>query len=115
MSHMVDLQNDFLRNAAQLILWAQDQGYQLTGGELHRPDWVAEINAKQGRGSKNSLHIVRLAIDLMLFKDGEYLTTTERYRPLGEYWKSLHPDNKWGGNFTRADGNHFSRGFEGRA
>lgn len=115
MSHLVDLQDSFLGDVAKLITWIRANGYQATGGELHRPPAMAELYAKQGKGSKNSLHIDRLAIDLMLFKNGEYLTTTEHYRHAGDYWKSLHPDNKWGGDFQRKDGNHFSRGYQGRA
>jgi hypothetical protein len=115
MSHLVDLQDSFLGDVAKLITWIRSNGYQVTGGELHRPPAMAEIYASQGKGSRNSLHVDRLAIDLMLFKDGEYLTSTEHYRPAGEYWKTLNADNKWGGDFQRKDGNHFSRGYQGRA
>lgn len=116
MIKMVNMQNDFLRNVAQLIFWLQTQGYQVTGGELHRPEWVAKIYAEQGKGSKTSMHISRLAIDLMLFRDGEYLTDSADYKPAGEYWKSLDKANCWGGDFHQPDGNHFSRSIgDGRA
>ncbi len=85
------------------------QGYEVTLGEAHRPEWVAAEYAKQGKGSTKSLHIYRLAIDLMLFKDGKYLDKTEDHEPVGVYWKSLHPDNRWGGDIKRLpDGNHYS-------
>jgi len=48
----------------------------------------------------------RLAIDLNLFKDGEYLTDTEDHRFLGEFWESL--GGTWGGRWD--DGNHYSWG-----
>ena len=56
-----------------------------------------------------SYHYEHLALDLPLFDaDGVYLTETEDYRFLGEYWESLDPECTWGGRFD--DGNHFSYG-----
>ncbi|ELR1854532.1 M15 family metallopeptidase, partial [Escherichia coli O22:H8] len=63
-------------------------------------------NAKTGKGIRNSLHTLRLAVDFNLFINGEYQTDTDAYRPLGEYWESI--GGTWGGRFSRADGNHFS-------
>jgi len=57
---------------------------------------------------KNSRHYDRLAADILIDKDGVYLTETEDYRFAGEYWKSLHPKCTWGGDFFKKDGNHFS-------
>jgi hypothetical protein len=104
----VDQQNIFAGNVARLILWTQDQGYQVTLGEAHRPPITAEAYAAQGIGIKNSLHCDRLAIDLMLFENGEYLTDTKDYARVGNAWMALHEDNRWGGTFKRQDGNHFS-------
>ena len=50
-------------------------------------------------------------MDFNLFKDGKYLTATEDYTQLGEYWESL--GGCWGGRFSSADGNHFSLEHEG--
>lgn len=58
--------------------------------------------------SPKSYHYFRLAADLNLFRDGEYLTHTEDHRPLGERWIEL--GGTWGGNFKRPDGNHYSWG-----
>lgn len=103
-----DRQSIFARNVAHLIAWCFSNGYEVTLGEAYRPQVTAEAYAKQGSGIKNSLHCERLAIDLMLFKDGKYLTVTEDYRRAGEAWKALDEMNRWGGDFKRADGNHFS-------
>lgn len=54
-----------------------------------------------------SLHGIGLAQDLILYKDGVWQNQSEQYRPLGDYWKSLHLFCHWGGDFP-GDGNHFS-------
>lgn len=91
-------QRKFTLMVSDLINWAYNNGYELTFGDA----W-----AKTGH-SENSFHYKRLAVDLNLFKDGQYLTTTEAHKPLGIYWKSL--GGTWGGDFKRKDGNHYSYG-----
>ncbi len=90
-------QRQFTKMIGQLILFAYDHGYELTFGHALRcPDCPT--------GKANSLHKSRLAVDLNLFKDGRYLSSTEDHRELGEYWESL--GGTWGGRFQ--DGNHYS-------
>ena len=68
--------------------------------------------------SPNSYHPRRLAVDLLLDKDGEWLKETIDYLPLGVWWEKL--GGVWGGNFyggdvgtiTSGDGNHFQFGEE---
>ncbi|HCB9690644.1 TPA: M15 family metallopeptidase [Escherichia coli] len=91
---------------ADLIHWAQEHGYRLTFGEAYRTPEQTALNAKSGKGIRNSLHTLRLAVDFNLFINGEYQADTDAYRPLGEYWESI--GGTWGGRFSRADGNHFS-------
>jgi hypothetical protein len=106
MANLSIAQRKFSRYLAQLILWAYDNGYEITMGEVYRTKEQAELNAKLKRGIVNSLHRFCLAADLNLFKNGMYLTQSEEYRELGEYWKSLDPACNWGGEWN--DGNHFS-------
>ena len=108
-------QSLFVKLQAKFIEHAYAQGYELTEGEARRPRWVAEEYARRGKGIKTSNHCLRLAKDWNLFKDGEYLTKTEDHRQLGEYWKNLHPLCRWGGDFQRRDGNHYSMEHGGRA
>jgi hypothetical protein len=105
----------FTRLIGKLIEYAYAQGYELTFGDAYRSPEQAKLNAAAGKGIVNSLHCERLAIDLNLFINGEYKTQTEDYRKLGEYWEALGADCRWGGRFSRPDGNHFSITHGGRA
>jgi len=103
-----DKQKIFALNVSKLISYIFNKGYSCTLGEAWRSPEQAEIYAKEGKGIVNSLHCKRLAIDLNLFaKEGEYLTDSCQYKWIGDVWKTLHPDNRWGGDFPNADGNHF--------
>lgn len=96
-------QSKFTLMVSRLIAFAYNEGYELTLGDCYRDD-------RCKYGSKNSLHKLRLAIDLNLFKDGKYLTSTEDHLFLGEYWESL--GGSWGGRFN--DGNHYSLEHNGK-
>ena len=106
-------QRRFTELVGRFILWCYDNGYELTFGECYRTPEQAALNAASGKGIANSLHTKRLAIDLNLFVNGEYRTETEAYKQVGEYWKALDPEARWGGDFSRPDGNHFSLEHEG--
>ena len=108
-------QSLFVQLVAVLVSEANRLGYELTFGEAYRSAEEALRLAKLGKGIANSLHSLRLAIDLHAFKDGRFLSDTEDYRELGEAWEGLDPMCRWGGRFKRADGNHFSLEHEGRA
>lgn len=134
-------QEKFTRCLALLILEAFRLGYTARLGEAGRSDEQAEINAIGGIGrerlaslvrpifpfladcilnnGKNSgirfsVHQLGLAADVKLFKGGVYLTLSDDYRALGEFWEKLDPDCRWGGRFLdklgrpAPDGNHFS-------
>jgi len=87
-------QSLFALLVALLIQRAYELGYEITFGDA----WAHD-------GHKDhSLHYIRLAIDLNLFKDGKYLDHSDYHQELGEYWESL--GGSWGGRF--GDGNHYS-------
>ena len=108
-------QSAFVLMVARLIEMADRCGYALTFGEAWRSPEEAARLAKAGLGIAKSLHTQRLAVDLNLFIDGKYQTTTEAYRPLGEWWEAQSTSEitcAWGGRF--GDGNHFSVEHGGR-
>lgn len=104
-------QRHMTRLIADLIVFAYDNGYELTMGDAYRDPRVhGAVGQKASYSSANSLHKERLAIDFNLFKNGKYLTQTEDHRLLGEYWESI--GGTWGGRFQ--DGNHYSLEHDGR-
>ncbi len=113
-------QRKFMQLVGLLINWAITHGYELAGGELKRSAEQQVLHIKSGATrTKHSFHQDCLAIDLSLFRDNIYLSYTQDYLPLGEYWESLHPDCVWGGRFGDRpdtaevegwDGNHFQFG-----
>jgi hypothetical protein len=87
------------------------RGYKITLGEAFRPLGVAAIYAAQGEGIKNSLHTMRLAIDLNIFLGGQYLQSENELAIPGALWESYSTELvecSWGGRFTPPDTDHFS-------
>lgn len=100
-------QSEFALAVSNLLQWAYENGYEVTLGDAYRDPRVhGEYGSEGGYGRQESCHKIRLAIDLNLFKDGKYLSSTEDHKPLGEFWETLHEDASWGGDFN--DGNHYS-------
>lgn len=131
---MTDQQWEFLKDFGRLIMYAIANGYKLTEAEGKRTDEQAWLNALPaetkieahtkdgqiipypgmvgGAGIQRSLHKTGLAVDVnLILPNGTLAESVEDYRPLGEYWKSLNPLNRWGGDFIhpRPDGDHFER------
>jgi len=99
----------FSRLKVLLYLKAFDLGYDIRGGDSFRDPRVhGEFGEKAGYGHRNSCHKLKLAEDLNLFKDGAFLQETEDHRELGEWWEKQNELCRWGGRFSRPDGNHYS-------
>ena len=108
---LLQKQQHFSLMVAKLILWADQNGYGVTFGDAYRDPRVhGKVGEKKSYSAASSLHKQRLAVDFNLFRNGQYLTSTEDHRPLGEYWESL--GGSWGGRFN--DGNHYSLEHQGR-
>lgn len=108
---LVDEQAAFLQDFARLIVHANSLGWKVTAGELHRTPEQQAIYVKTGRSkTMDSQHGRRLAGDLNFFKNGKLVYDVEELRPLGEFWESLNPKNKWGGFWKSfKDVPHFER------
>lgn len=112
-----ELQRKFSRCVGLLILQAYEMGYEVSLGDAYRdPRVFGMVGVRNGYGRANSNHKRRLAIDLNLFKNGEYLDMTEDHRELGEWWEELGVRESlplsWGGRFN--DGNHYSCEYRGQ-
>jgi hypothetical protein len=102
-------QRAFLPKLAQLIQYAYENGYELTLGDAYRdPRLHGAIGEKLGYGHAKSCHKLRLAIDLNIFKGGNYLTDGSGHDELHTFWDSLG-----GAPRLEADMNHYSIGHEG--
>ena len=116
-------QSEFLKNVAKMILWAFDNGMELTAGEMLRTNdqqllyfegytlykagsSVHLCKASRKTKTMASKHLDKLAVDLNLFIDGELKTDKESYRKISEYWKGLNPANDCG-YFWDWDFSHF--------
>ena len=110
---LLEHQQLFARLVASLLGKVSELGLEVTLGEAYRPNETAELYALQGKGSSQSVHPLRLAIDLHLFRDGEFLTRSEDHAVLGHWWEQQHLFCRWGGRF--GDGNHYSLMWKGRA
>jgi len=104
-------QRRFAKLVPRLIDKAHELGFEVTLGDAYRDPRVhGAMGVKLGYGRANSCHKARLAIDLNLWKFGEYIDTTEAHEPLGLWWESQ--GGSWGGRFS--DGNHYSFEHEGK-
>lgn len=103
----------FARLLAKLLDHAHELGFEVTMGEVWRSTATARVMHDQGRGIANSLHTERLAVDINLFRDGQYVTDGDAHQALGEWWEKQHELCRWGGRFR--DGNHYSITHGGRA
>lgn len=113
-----DHQFEFLKDILLLINYAVGLGFKVTAEEFTRTKAQQRIYVASGRSKTMwSNHLRKLAGDLNFFfiingkevwinglSGGEAVKILE---PLGKYWESLHPLNRWGGNFdldwTRKD------------
>lgn len=110
------LQEEFAIAFANLIVEAYKRGYRVRLGDTFRDPRVFGHMGEKNEGAygrKNSLHKLKLAGDLNLFKDGEFLEETDDHQELGEWWELTYAEfgASWGGRFN--DGNHYSFKYRG--
>lgn len=106
-----DQQRKFAELVGKLLTHIYASGYEVTLDWAYRPPEIAAYYATQGIGIRSSLHGLKLAVDLNLFRDGLWLRSTDDHKPIGEWWELQHPLCCWGGRF--GDGNHYSMTYGG--
>lgn len=104
-----EYQRIFTKNIGCLIECAYNNDIELTFGDAYRPVELQEIYFAKGlTKTMNSKHLKRLAVDFNFFINGKLTYDKHQLAVLGEYWESLHPKNRWGGNFKSfTDTPHF--------
>jgi hypothetical protein len=109
---LVPEQHTFLQHAAQLIMFAGEQGFYVTGGELYRTKEQQQIYLDTGKSkTMNSKHLTRLAIDLnFITKEGQLVYDVSKLKDIGHFWESLSSKNSAGMFWeTFKDVPHFER------
>ena len=104
-------QQIFSQNIALLILRANGMGINLTFGEAYRTKYQQAEYLRTGKTkTMNSNHLKRLAVDFNFFIGGQLTYNKAALQELGDYWESIDPLNRWGGNFKSfTDTPHFER------
>ena len=103
-------QRHLVRMLARLIDYAHELGFEISLGDAYRDPRVhGDFGVRASYSAARSQHKRRLAIDLNLFRIGQYLTRTEDHADLGAFWESM--GGTWGGRWN--DGNHYSLEHEG--
>lgn len=107
----VKQQQDFMLDVAYLIRYCSINSIGVTGGELYRSKEQQKIHFKRGLSTvKRSHHQDRKAIDLNFFFNGKLSYKKKDIQHIADYWKSMNPNNYWGGDFkTLHDPVHFGR------
>jgi len=100
-------QERFARDLVKLLSKAHIMGYETRIGEVERTIAQQQLYVQQKRSTTmNSMHLKKCAADIHFTKDGSLCYPQE----LGNFWESLDPLNKWGGNWkTFKDKPHFER------
>lgn len=105
-------QQRFARMLPRLLDKAHELGFEVTLGDAYRdPRAFGPLGTRGVYGKARSAHKLRLAVDLNLFRNGEFLQDSASHAPLGEWWESQ--GGVWGGRFE--DGNHYSLEHDGVA
>lgn len=113
---LIQEQAAFLLDIRKLLDHADKKGFIATGGELERRPETQKMLVDSGaESSMDSMHLRRCAMELYFFVEDDevgfkLLQTLSELKPVGEYWESLDPRNRWittpGSNLARA---HFER------
>jgi hypothetical protein len=103
-------QHYFTVDLAKAILYAKSMGLIICLREVKRTKQQAEWNAQNGVGSATSPHLDSRAADFYIYDiNGKPLEDKAIYAKVGNYFKSLNPKNRWGGDDWCVDQNGHPR------
>lgn len=95
-------QQIFTQNIGKLIEFARCNNIGLTFGHAWRSNEEQLRLVQEGKSqTMNSNHLNRLAVDFNVFIKGKLTWKWEDIKPLGDYWETLHPLNRWGGDWNK--------------
>lgn len=87
---------------SKLIQFIEDQDCKCSLKECYRTKEQQDIYLQLRKTKiQNSQHLKGLAIDICIFRKGEWLTTYAELKKFGEYWQSLGDGFRWGGDWNR--------------
>lgn len=101
----------FLLDVCKLVKLATELDFLVSARELGRTPEQQQIYVRTGRSKTlASNHLRNCAVDLYFMKSGKLVLNKSDLQPLGDFWESLHPNNRWGGNWRSfKDLPHFER------
>jgi hypothetical protein len=93
-------QSAFAKDVAKLLVFCEQEGFEVTLGEVLRTEAQQAIYIKEGKSkTSNSMHLKKCAIDLNFFRDGNLIENAKELKEIGNYWESLDVQNRWGGSW----------------
>lgn len=115
---LTEQQCDFTFALSRLIDWVVVfTPYMVKIQELNRTIEQQREYVRTGKSkTMKSKHLDKLAVDLVLFKDGKVITEGEPFRVIGRYWEKLGTNHVWGGSWGETtkkvgwDSGHFQAG-----
>lgn len=103
-------QSRFAFCLGKLITFVYAKGWELTMSEGYVGDTDGRDGDHDGPHKKRGSHYNRMGQDLNLFIGGKLIADGGHpaWREIGDYWKRLDKDARWGGDFASRDSNHIS-------
>ena len=101
---------------AQLVIWVNEQGWDICESEGYVKDTDAADGDYDGPHKKGGAHYLGTGCDLNLYVEGLWISDGSHpiWQTIGRRWKALNPLCRWGGDFLKRDSNHISLEFQGK-
>jgi hypothetical protein len=126
MRSLGEKQEAFAKNWGRFLTWFHSHPtWRMRMQEGYVGDTDAADGDYDGPHMKGGAHYLKIGIDFAFFvlvldqrgievSRTQLITSHPFWNECGTQWKSYDPDNRWGGDFTKKDYNHFSMIHEGK-